>query len=256
MLFNSDRMYNLLKGKYRSQNIWTTEQLDNNFRSCGLVTVVQMTNGRFKDFETFMWNHYTEPNHVTSYHLFEFGFSEKATEYLCKIFRDSDEWITHELKPGPRTHRSSRKLSGLERQAAVDAMNASLNVETPPGLPDVKECEMYFSWRPLFPDDEAMKNATCPKPSDEVCDGHRSRNRAKQRLKVAEKKVNKKKAGAGMASMLLFDPQIDIDVDGSVDENMFHDEMFGFDIDTGDLDNDMFGFELGSHVMEDDERNK
>ena len=97
-----------------------------------------MTKDQSKDFETFMWNHYIKPDHFTYYHLFEFGFSEKAMEYLCKIFRDSEEWITHELKPGPRTRRSVTKLSDLEHKGAVDTMYASLTVEDPPGIPDIK----------------------------------------------------------------------------------------------------------------------
>ena len=38
--------------------------------------------------------------------------------------------------------------------------------------------------------------------------------------------------------MLLFDPQNDLKLDGSADIDNSHDETFGFDIDTGDLDND------------------
>ena len=144
-----DRMYNFLKGKYCSKNIWTTEQLDDTLRSCDLVNVVIMPKDRFKNFESFLWNHYLEPDHVTSYHLFEFVFSENVTEYQCKVFRDSDEWITFDLMPGKRTHRSSRKLSIFERKTSLAEMYPTLKVEPTPRLPDINECDFFSVETPL-----------------------------------------------------------------------------------------------------------
>ena len=45
----------------------------------------------------------------------------------------------------------------------------SLKVEYKTGLPDIKECELYFAWRPLFPHDEEMRDVKCPKPTAEFC---------------------------------------------------------------------------------------
>ena len=129
-------------------------------------------------------------------------------------------------------------------------------MEPTPGLPDIKECEMCFQWRPLFPHDEAMRDATCPEPSEAVRNRFLKKNRNKSQMKVAETNVNQAKAEGGVGAMLLLDPQIDQLLDGDVDVDNCDEGMFGFDIDNGGFDNDLFGFELGRDIFDDDTRNK
>ena len=90
-------------------------------------------------------------------------------------------------------------------------------MEYTPGIPDIKECKLYFAWRSLIHHDEEMRDKTCPKPTADFFSKFQNNKIDKVRVKVTENKINKKKAGAGFGAMLLLDSKINQILNGSVE---------------------------------------
>jgi hypothetical protein len=122
----------------------------------------------------------------------------------------------------------------------------SLKVEYTPGLPDIKECKLYFAWRSLFHHDEEMRDKTHSKPTAEFFIIFQKNKIDKVMVNVTENKINKKKAGAGFGAILLLDSKIDQVLDISVQVDNCDDENFVFDL----------IFEVGSHIINEETRNK
>ena len=73
-----------------------------------------------------------------------------------------------------------------------------------------------------------------------------------------QKKISKRKrlGQAVVPYILLLDSKMDQVLYGSVDVDNCDDEIFGLNIGSVDFDNDMFGFELGSHILNEETRQK
>ena len=57
----------------------------------------------------------------------------------------------------------------------------------PAGLKPIKQVELYSKWRPLLP--EEFRDIMCPRPSDEVINLIKERNREKRRTSTKQKKL-------------------------------------------------------------------
>ena len=61
----------------------------------------------------------------------------------------------------------------------------------PTGLKPIKQVELWKKWAPLIP--EKYRADTCPKPSDEVINSIKERNREKSKNRKKLKKLQNKK---------------------------------------------------------------
>ena len=100
-------------------------------------------------------------------------------------------------------------------------------MEYTPGLPDIKECKLYFAWRSLFHHDEEMRDKTCPKPTAEFLISFHNNKIDEVRVNVTENKIIKKKVGAGFGAILLLDSKTDQVLDISFQVDNFDDGSFG-----------------------------
>ena len=58
-----------------------------------------------------------------------------------------------------------------------------------PGIPEIKQVEMFTKWRPLLP--PYARDLTCPRPSDRVLQNIKDERNTKRRKKEQEKAVGR-----------------------------------------------------------------
>ena len=135
----------------------------------------------FKDFDKWQYNFYVEIENISKYHEFTFGESEQNTTTIgCKIYCDAPK-LSFNTLPSNRTGRSSRNYSPQQRKAKLLTMYEDLAVVRGRGMSEQKQCEMYFKWRPMIP--EEYRDALCPQPSEEAMERHRKFKEEKRQMR-------------------------------------------------------------------------
>ena len=72
------------------------------------------------------------------------------------------------------------------RAREISKMEENLEQLIPTALKPIKQVELWKKWGPLIP--EEYRADTCPKPSDEVINSIKERNREKSKLRTKQKK--------------------------------------------------------------------
>jgi hypothetical protein len=133
-----DRMFNLLKAKYRKSNVYTPlelMELMNTHPQCNAI--------------------YMKPSDFKNWDALENTMVKKATSILSNhIFvvraRDSNRMMMQEFSGEPY----KRQVLVLEQFQDVDwKEHFQLAVAVPPGLPDIKWNELYAKWGRFVPED-------------------------------------------------------------------------------------------------------
>jgi hypothetical protein len=163
-----DRMFNLVKLSYHDLNIYSEAMLDEALSCHAQISLFRLHEDGFKNFEQFFYDFYVETS-VTKFHLFEFGVLANTPTKLRKsthsrAMGDEVEWAT--LQPSMRTKRKWRELNSGERLIMLRQIENNILPLISPGLPPIKQYELYKKWRKITP--EEFKNVTCPKPSESV----------------------------------------------------------------------------------------
>ena len=176
-----DRFYNLVKTTYHNKNIYSEKYLDNVLGIQDNITIHRMVPANFKNFDNWLFQFYTELDSISTFHEFTFGASEdNLTTTGCKVYSDAPK-TSFELLPSRRTSRVSKNYSVDERRAKILTMYEDLETIENKGLSEQKQCEMYFKWRPMIP--EEYREELCPRPSDEAIERHRKYKEDKRQMR-------------------------------------------------------------------------
>lgn len=143
------------------------------------ITVNVTKESDFKDWNKFFDSFYKRLASGTTFktHIFSANKDNKTTLF----FRDDDlpdtPTIAQDLlKRGTNTPDRFAKL----RTPVIDTI-------TPPGVPPIKQVELFTKYRALIP--EAFRDITCPDPGDEITKKIKSDRNTKQRERKKTKKT-------------------------------------------------------------------
>eukprot|EP00977_Amphora_coffeiformis_P002610 scaffold490_cov186-Amphora_coffeaeformis.AAC.1 len=182
-----DRLFNMLKYKYRKSNCYSTEHMLQILNTAEDVTAVAALPTDF-----FEWDAYEEriyrrlkPGTVNRTQLFLYD-STKPGILRTQDFAGADSNF-HE--------QDIRKFSTKEdRVTLVQNYQLALKTIKTPGLPHIKQWELYHKWRPFVPG--AYQDILCPRPAKEVVDAMMQRNREKGQEAAAKGRAKKKQRTA------------------------------------------------------------
>jgi len=171
-----DRLFNSLKADYRTQNLFTVEDLERALAKSDYVTVKPATVEDFFDYDTFLRMFYRKlPKQINQNHVFSCGSMEDAqgcelgSDFkisLLRSFREADKaaavipqkcrkrnWWT----ALPERNHANEAEASLKRVDDLKEMCGDpdkLTVVKPPGLNPYKVVEMWSNFRPLVPLDK------------------------------------------------------------------------------------------------------
>ena len=177
-----DRWFNTLKRSYRRQNIYSFECLIKSMQTHKDITVTEAKEEDFKDWDAFFNTIYKllAPGTTHRTHIFTAEMNNKTT----LLFRDDDL---------PDTQAKSQDLmkkgtNTPNRQALLESPN--LNTIKPPGIPPIKQVELFSKYRSLIP--LHFREITCPDPGDDIKSKIKSERNAKSRERSKKQRMMKK----------------------------------------------------------------
>ena len=144
-------MFNILKLRFRKQNVFTMEQLLEVLDSQDQVNALRVTSADFFDVDKFLDKFYRRFTSGTVHkaHIFSCNVEDGASIMKIRV----SEW---ELEDEPEVNTEMKKRAAtntnfgeLTREDALKEFNPSL-LEAP-GIPEIKRCELYNKYRPLVP---------------------------------------------------------------------------------------------------------
>jgi hypothetical protein len=180
----ADRLFNLAKARYSKRNIYTLKQLCEAVKH-ELVVPYAIT---WRDFQN--WD--------KMFNILYKGSLQAVNKY--QIFRcdedldDGDlECKTSDLETASTSVDKLKKkgMAVLERVEKLLHLKPEPLYTEKPGLKPIKECELYFKYRPHVP--EEFREECCPTPSDEVLETEANRKKEKIAKYKKEKSDKAKK---------------------------------------------------------------
>ena len=177
-----DRMFNLLKLRYRQSDIYSFPQLVEVLNVANNVTCVRVVVDDFMDWDSFQDKTYKKivTGTVTRTHLFQFNVKRPG----IMVTRDTAALISHSAEQDMR-----KKMKPELRLALLKAYQTHLHTLKAPGIPDIKQWELWKKWRPFVPG--PYQDILCPKPSAAVCD--KMKKKGQEASKRAQDKQKEKK---------------------------------------------------------------
>ena len=191
-----DRMFNLLKHSYHCLDIYTYDQLHKTLDMNQYVDVFKMRPCNFHDHLKWQDTMYRAPaGDFNTTHVFTIcspnlsipgNNRQVSTTTLLK--QDHSESIIRydNLLPTTRS-RKARRLDPEVRAQEISKMEENLVMLKPTPMKPIKQVELWKKWGPLIP--EQYRADTCPKPSDEVINSIKERNREKSKIRTKQKKL-------------------------------------------------------------------
>ena len=166
-----DRWFNMLKKTYRKRNIYSFEQLTKSMNTHDNIHVNLTTESDFKDWDKFFDSLYKRPAPGTTHktHIFSATKENKTT----LSFRHDD------LPETQATHQDLLKKGTNTPDRPTLLKSPPLDTLVPPGIPPIKQVELFSKFRGLIP--EAFRDVTCPDPGDEIKGKIKSERNTKQR---------------------------------------------------------------------------
>jgi hypothetical protein len=174
-------MFNLLKIQYRKLNIYRTEDLIKVLGVNKKVTVLEVGDEDFKNFNKYLGDFYKAyPRHFQDFHIFscksDMQNPSEVVVKLCKLNADEDsEAIEFDMLKAKFFGRENYPAGKVGFQEAIEARPSLMSEECysiiilhPQGIPDYKQVKLYSNYWKDLP--EKYKDITCPKPSDSVLD--------------------------------------------------------------------------------------
>jgi len=194
----ADRMFNLLKLSYHNKDIFTYEQLYETLNTNQYVDVFKMLPCHFHDHRKWQDTVYKTPagGEFNTTHVFSIsapnysiqGSNRQQVTTTTLLKQDNNESIVRydNLLPTTRS-RKAQRMNPEERARKIANMEEELVQLVPTGLKPIKQVELYSKWRPLLP--EEFRDTMCPKPSEEVINLIKERNKEKRRTSTKQKKL-------------------------------------------------------------------
>ena len=172
-----DRLFNLLKYVYRKTDVFLFDQLVSVLNNAEDVTAVHVEMADFKDWDGFEDQIYNPPKSGTVHktHLFMFDNAKPGIIRTQETADPNSPWHEQQLR---------KKLKGNDRDIIVRDYKLRLKTMTPPGIPAIKQWELWSKWRAYVP--QPFKDILCPRPNETVFASMEQKNR--DRYKKAEEK--------------------------------------------------------------------
>ena len=192
---NADRLFNIMKTKYRVSNAFTMDQL------CALIqhrqiVPIQVQEGDIKDYDSFLGDYYRRYPKIEEFHIFKCK-SDDIGE------RSSENTIIASDVPGAKQIRFNCFKQGFKGRSSFPAgkkgllsairarkdliSNDTINIIPRPGINPYKQVELYNKYRDLL--DEASKDITCPKPSPDVFNAVKAEKDSNKKRKIEKKQI-------------------------------------------------------------------
>ena len=167
-----DRWFNMLKRTYRRSNIYTFEQLTNSIKTHNNITVNLTTKSDFQDWDKYWDSLYKRPASGTIHktHIFSVTMENKTLLLLC------DDDLPETL---PTTQVMMKRGMSDDPMRRALLMSPVLSILKPPGIPPIKQVELFSKYRALIP--EPFRDITCPDPGEEIKFKIKSERNTKQR---------------------------------------------------------------------------
>ena len=193
----ADRMFNLLKMTYHCKDIYTYDQLHATLETNQYVDVFKMRPNHFHDHLKWQDQYYKAPaggefkqTHVFTICAANCGITTNTTNVTSTLLlkQDHNEATIrlNDLLPTTKS-KKARRLDPEVRAREIAKMEENLIQLVPTGLKPIKQVELWKKWGPLIP--EKYRADTCPKPSDEVINSIKERNREKSKIRTKQKKL-------------------------------------------------------------------
>ena len=195
----ADRMFNLLKHTYHNKNIFSYDQLHDVLSSNQYVDVFQMRPHHFHNHLKWQDKHYRTPaqgefkrTHVftickSSHGITGITTADNVTTTTLLKQDNNDSTIRKDGLLPTRRNRKALRLNPDARAREIAKMEENLEELVPTPLKAIKQVELWKKWAPLIP--EKYRADTCPKPSDEVINSIKERNREKSKIRTKQKKL-------------------------------------------------------------------
>ena len=198
-----DRLFNLLKAKYRKENVFTFDQMIR-LMTNEYCTVLECRNEDFKDYDSFLSDFYCRLKKVLKHHIFKCNKTDEG-----KIIFESNEGNIE--NPKTTNYKKVYKQgfygrndfpmtpAGLKEALTnrIDIIDTYLKeVLIPPGIPAIKQVGMFQNFRPLV-ELEYRDNELYKSPPKKVWDDYLGDKEIRKQQKIemkyhAKTNINKK----------------------------------------------------------------
>ena len=161
-----DRCFNLLKQQYHKNNVYSFPHCLEVLRSCPMVEVIDATDLSYewsKLLNSFYMN--VVPGTVQRNHIFKFKVETiKRVQLKTKTSTIDKATLYQDIRlDHPK---SCSKHNDKIRWLTIQKCSALLRPIVKPGLPPIKQFELYTKWRKVVP--AVYKDITCPCPPREI----------------------------------------------------------------------------------------
>ena len=176
-----DRWFNQLKRNYRRWNIYSFDQLIDSLKTHTNINVTRATVSDFQDWDKFLNSQYKllDSGETTKNHIFT-AEKENKTLLLRRI----------DALPETQTTTQDMLKKGRNTPQRFDLLRSPpLETIIPPGIPAIKQVELFSKYRSLLP--VQFHDITCPDPGADVKDKIKQERNTKQR----ERKKSKMEIG-------------------------------------------------------------
>lgn len=195
-----DRLFNVLKLKYRNTNVYVEKQM-HDLLSSDVVTVLQSKSADFYDFDAMHTQFYKRLPFVKKHHIFQCMYDENGSLIMVTKESNLGDANTVNYNPIKRGFYGREDFPkgkhGLEQAiSARPKLLANYKCENliPPGIPAIKQVTMYQNYRNLIPH-QYRSDELYRKPPPDVWEVYKSDKEERKGLKDKKKKQRKKKQG-------------------------------------------------------------
>ena len=182
-----DRWFNTLKKKYRTANLYALEHLKVALSTHERISVNQVPPEEFKGYKNFLSLYYT---------LIAPGICKPGHIFTCEAVSPTVMTISRDNLGTSAPHEQSFAITRIGMSDIERLKNLRKREELksliPPGIPEIKQMDLYRKWREIAP--SKYWKATCPTPSPAVQERHKKKGSAKRLAK--EIGANSEKAEA------------------------------------------------------------
>ncbi len=196
----ADRMFNLLKFHYHRCNIFSYDMLHKTLSKSPYVDVFKMRPKHFHNHLKWQDLYYRTPSQgeFKRTHVFTIcrtghgipGATNVTSTTLLKQDNNESNIRVDDLLPTSRNRKTLRGLTPAERARDIAKMEENLEELVPTPLKPIKQVELWKKWAPLIPEEFRPEY---PKPSDEVINSIKERNREKSKIRTQQKKLQNAK---------------------------------------------------------------
>ena len=174
-----DRWFNTLKKNYRRRNIYSFNQLIDSMKTNPNINVTITKEEDFKDWDAFFNSVYKKLVSGTTHktHIFSAEKENKTTLLL----RDDD------LPETPQTTQDLLKKGTNTPERYASLRTPQLVTLAPPGIPPIKQVELFSKYRALIP--VQFQEETCPDPGEDIKGSIKRERNTEQRDRQKAKRL-------------------------------------------------------------------